>query len=488
MKYILLALASIFFTLMVLTALGIHPLSRLAANAASAAQYPGEGVNRSHRGEEARQLALTQKRYVAAPGNNELLWEISQKEFTLGGLYQAAESLAPLLSDAAYVADATYLMANIHYLQGNYAKAEELYTALLQKEPNNPRGKFGLLYAYYQTNAYAKVKALSLTAKDFASHEAAKPLWDLMRSYGNDKPYQVGWKAAKTTIPFVSMNFLPVVSLKVNGRQINAFIDTGADLFTIDAKLAKSLGVKSVSSDIGVYAGGKTAQVDHGRLDSLQMGDVVLRSVPVNISEFPDWTFMNDSGKSIPVDAIVSTGLFQQFVATMNYLDRELVLYPRSADGRNMLSADLAKSGKVVEVPFIIESQHFMIIKGEVNGKPDMTFFLDSGLDHPIAAVLLQKEAIDYAGIDLKKAKTTHIGADEGGMGGGDFSVKEFTLERVELGDLRQTDVVGVFGILPPELYRTQSGMLLDGFISHQFLRHYKWAIDFDNMKMFFFE
>ena len=53
---------------------------------------------------------------------------------------------------------------------------------------------------------------------------------------------------------------------------------------------------------------------------------------------------------------------------------------------------------------------------------------------------------------------------------------------------LQQADVAGVFGILPPDLYHTESGLSLDSFFSHQFLRHYKWAIDFDNMKVIFVE
>ena len=440
-----------------------------------------------HRGDEVNQLSRLQKEYSEAP-NAGLLWEIARKEFALGELEKTRQSLVPLMKDGPHATDATHLLAKIHYLHGNYAKAEELYTALLKKNPKSLQSKIGLLYVYYQTNSYAKVMDLPLTDKDFTCHEAAKSLWELMRSYGNDTPNQVEWKAGRTTIPFVSMNFLPIVSLKVNGRQINAFIDTGADLFTIDAKLARSLGIRSVSSNTGVYAGGKTARVDCGRLESLEIGRVVLRSVPVNLSEFPEWTFTDDNGKSIPVDAIVSTGLFQQFITTVNYLDRELVLYPRSEAGRSMLSADLAKSGKVVEVPFVIDSLHFMIAKGEVNGKPGMTFFLDSGLDEPKAAILLQKEALEYAGINVNKLALTALDEDKGGMGGGGFSVFEFTLGSVELGNLRQTGVPGLYGVLPPELYRTESGMILDGFISHQFLRHYKWTIDFDNMKMIFFE
>lgn len=483
MKFMAMAVTSICCSLM----LGLTPLSCPMARAAPTTQLLDAEESGLHRGDYTQQLASLQKQYAKDP-NNKLRWEIAQKEFALGELHRAELSLTPLLQDTIYAADAMYLMAKIYYVQGNYVAAEKMFTAVLQKDPRHLKSKIGLLYVYYQTNNYAKTKTLSLTADELAPHEAEKAIWTLMRSFGDRKPYQVTWKADKAVIPFVSMNNLPLVSLKVNGRRINALIDTGADLFTIDEKLAKSLGIKPVSSITGVYAGGKTAKTDLGRLNTLEMGDVVLRSVPVNISAFPGWTAEDEkTGEIRQVDAIVSTGLFQQFLATMDYPDRQLVLYPRNGAGRTKLADDLVSSGQVTEVPFVLDAAHFMIARGAINGKPDMTFFLDSGLDHPESAILLQKGALDYAGISLKNARTEYIGNGEGGLGGGGFNVSNFILGSVALGGLQQTNVAGVYGILPPNLYHTESGMLLDGIISHQFLRHYKWAIDFDRMKMVFF-
>ena len=42
----------------------------------------------------------------------------------------------------------------------------------------------------------------------------------------------------------------------------------------------------------------------------------------------------------------------------------------------------------------------------------------DSGLDHPESAILLQKGALDYAGVSLKNAKTEYVGNGEGGLSG----------------------------------------------------------------------
>ena len=415
MKFMALALTSICCSLM----LGLTPMAGQTARAAPTTQ-PFDAVDSGlHRGDYAQQLALLRKQYTKDPSNSGLRWQIAQKEFALGELHRAELSLTPLLNEPAYAVDAMYLMARLHYVQGNYVAAEMMYTALLKKDPQHLNSKFGLLYVYYQTNNYAKAKTLALTANELAAHETEKAIWTLMRAFGDQKPYQLTWKADKAVIPFVSMNNLPLVSLKVNGRQINALIDTGADLFTIDEKLAKSLGIKPVSSVTGVYAGGKTARTDFGRLDSLQMGEVLLRSVPVNISAFPGWTAVDErTGEVRQVDAIVSTGLFQQFLATMDYPGRELVLYPRNGHGRIKLADDLADSRQVTEVPFVLDAAHFMIAKGAINGKPDMTFFLDSGLDHPESAILLQKGALDYAGVSLKNAKTEYVGNGEGGLAG----------------------------------------------------------------------
>ena len=115
-----------------------------------------------------------------------------------------------------------------------------------------------------------------------------------------------------------------------------------------------------------------------------------------------------------------------------------------------------------------------------------MRFFLDSGLDDPEAGILLQKEALEYAEIPVPKLQVLDEGQGGGGLGGGGFSVAKFNVNQVELGKLKQKNLKGYYGVLPPEMYYSASGLILDGFISHQFLKHYKWTLDFDAMNMTF--
>lgn len=454
-------------------------------------QSPATTAENGHRGDHTRQLELMNEQFLKAPQDTELRWKLAQKAFELGDLDQAELSLTPLLREHAYAAEAAHLLATIQYLHGEYEAAEKTFLNLLQQDPESPKGEIGLLYVYCQTNQYEKARALFRSeAKNAALTDADRALWTLMCSFGEEAPYTAVWKSEKSVIPFTAMNFLPVVSVRVNERPVNVIIDTGGDIFLLNTKIAESLGIKPVATATGVYAGGKTAQTRLARLDSLDLGDVVLHSVPVEAADIPGWTFEDEkTGESIPVDGILSTSIFRQFLATMDYQERKLVLRPRSLAARKVFYEECAQGGRTTETPFIMDAGHFMIARGAVNGKQDMTFFLDSGLDQPDAAILLQKEALDYAGVSLKGSKTIVVGEEEqGGLGGGGFNVTPFTLDSVVLGGLRHTDVPGLYGVLPPELYHTQSGMILDGFISHQFLRHYKWTIDFDRMVMTFQE
>jgi hypothetical protein len=55
------------------------------------------------------------------------------------------------------------------------------------------------------------------------------------------------------------------------------------------------------------------------------------------------------------------------------------------------------------------------------------------------------------------------------------------------LGTLRQEDLLGEYGSQAPESY-WEKGFIQDGLISHQFLKHYAWTIDFTNRVMLFVE
>lgn len=435
-----------------------------------------------HRGDYAQIIAEKQARLTEDPQNHALRWELAQDELMSGNLTAAENSLLPLLTVPAWQNRSSWSLGLIHYLRGQYARAEKYYASVNRDSFYYQKSRAGLLYVYYQTGQFSKAKTLFNSDEElqqFSENEQA--LLALMNDFGDSQPYRPQWRENKSVLPFIAMNNLPVVSVSVNGKPINVFIDTGADLLVLKSATAKQIGIKPVASYTGIYAGGKTAETTYSRLARLDLAAVTLHDVPIDLVEFPpEWVFTDEkTGQTIEVDGILSTGVFHQFLTTLDYPGRQLILKPRG---------DAVSTAKTVaaEIPFILDGTHFMIVQGAVNGKEGMTFFLDSGLDDAEASILLQQGALDYAGIKRDERDAFTPENSKGGLGGGGFAITRLRIDSVALGALKQTALIGLFGVLPEALYHTESGMILDGFLSHQFLRHYKWTIDFDSMTMTF--
>jgi hypothetical protein len=60
-----------------------------------------------------------------------------------------------------------------------------------------------------------------------------------------------------------------------------------------------------------------------------------------------------------------------------------------------------------------------------------------------------------------------------------------FPVRSVGLGPLVQHDASGLYGVFP-EAWSEVAGISLHGILSHGFLRHYSWTLDFERMTMSF--
>jgi len=429
-----------------------------------------------------QQLAEVERKYQRKPNDQKLAIAYAEHLFALGEFSKSQQILRPLLAQGQPVAKALYLSARIDYLTGNYAQAEKLYGKLAAQYPTEFRqdAELGLLYTYYQTNQYQKAQNL------FKGEDGniERPLWEMMKTFGNRKPYQIDWHGKQEAIvPFIKIEkrVLPVVSVEINGKPINCFIDTGCDSIYLDEAVAASVGITSIAQQEGVYAGGKTAVTSYGLANSLTMNGVTLKAIPVSFG--PDDVF--DSNELV-LSGIIGTNVLQQFLSTIDYPGGQLILRPRNQEGRAVLIADLAPYKRVTELPFALADTHLMISQGSVQGKDKLNFLVDSGLDDSVAAVELPRQTMDYAGIPMPALEYDKESVGLGLGGAVDYEGR-FSVDTFRLGSLQAKNVEGIYGGFPPSLYYDDDmGFFVDGLISHQFLKDYKWTIDFDSMKMIF--
>ena len=423
------------------------------------------------RGALMEQLKDARMAHQADPADAAARYHCAELSYEAGHFGDALTLLEPLVAADEPDVEVLLLGARIEYLFGRYPPAEKFLHRVLEREPDNTAAAAKLVFIYYQTNRYS----LCETLPDEALEGIRLPHLDLMKSFGDDAPYRVSWLAGdETRVPFVVTDPLPVIEVKVQGREVTALIDTGGDAFILDPEIAASLGIEVVASMTGMFAGGMEAEVGFGRAESLTLGGATLHSVPISILPTGGMAIGGES-----IESIVGTGVLKQFLATLDYPNEGLVL--RAPSGRAASAFRGGAAGKVLdEVPFYLQSTHFLLARGSLNGVDDLLFHVDSGLAGT-PAFCAPRQTLEYVGIPIPE-----IEAREGNIGGGGgFATGTFEIAELGLGELVQSDLVGDFGALPPQSYR-MLGFIQDGLISHNFLKAYAWTLDFERMRMVF--
>ena len=434
------------------------------------------------RGQILTEIGEAQVEFDKEPSNAEARFRLARLLYQAGDFETADSLLQPLLAAEKPSNDLLlFLGAELEYLFGRYEKVENLLQKIIALNPGElqiqARAQAKLVFAYYQSNQYAK------TADFFKGLEGniKLPVWDLMKAFGQERPYQVVWPQGTklTETPFIVTDPLPVISVELDGRPIHALIDTGADAFILDNEIAASMGIKSISSMMGTFAGGKQAEVGFAKAESLKIGEVTLKAVPVSL--LPTQRFSKGfAGGKYTIGGILGTGVLKQFLSTLDYGGGRLILRRPDEEGRQeMMRSAMGKT--VAEVPFVMAATHFMMARGRLDDKDGLTLFVDSGLASE-AAFTAPLQTLKYAGIPVPETK---VQEGIGGGGGGGFATGQFPIKKLGLGSLVQENLKGDYGATPPESY-WRLGFINDGIISHQFLRKYAWTIDFARMKMIF--
>ena len=340
-----------------------------------------------------------------------------------------------------------------------------LFQGLLQPEESEPKAL--LAEVYYRRDDFQRAASLlRTTGKETSARK--------LESFNGVMPYQIDGKVEVTHLKFIMTDPLPVVQVQVNDSvPVNFFIDTGGAEIFIDAEFAKEIGAAQFGSELGAFGGGKQAGFQHGRVDSLTLGEFVIRNVPVNIMDIRRFSEPVFGGKR--VDGIIGTFLLYHFLATLDYPQGELILQRKTKENLKRLE-EKAQVEKQIVIPFWI-AQHYMVTWGTVNKSQPILLFVDTGLAG--VGFTSPESTLKAAGIKLQERQ-----ASEGIGGGGKMRNIPFEVEELTLGDARERNVQGVHGAFPPQL-ENAFGFRIGGLVSHGFFRPYALTLDFTGMRYF---
>ncbi len=416
-----------------------------------------------YRSDVLKELAKVEAAFNKSTDDEELRKEYATLLFQTGDFWKAKETVHPLLKKTKDV-ETLVLGARLTYMIGDYKGAEKLYSRVMglaeegSKEYNTAVESLAL--TYFQTHQYAKVKGLPETEK-------FKTYMDTMKKFPG-KPYEIKWGNTEkmASLPFEIKGMLPSMKVVVNGKELEFILDTGGNLFYIDKVVAEECGLEKLVSTKAKYAytGGEEVDEFIGRADSVKLGEVTLKNVPFTLAEW--------KSRGPQSDGVITTQALKEFLTTVDYAKKQMIFRERSQNGMKQFKASI-EGKETVEMPFVLNSSHFMFVRGSLNGTGGLSYFVDSGLAASMPFIGMDG-LIEDMGLELTKIEGTEY--------------SWFNVNSLGMGDLvLDKPTQGLAGVIVEKNPYWSFGFIWDGLISHQFLKNFgSWTIDFDSMTYIF--
>lgn len=380
------------------------------------------------------------------------------------------------------------------FQEGQFAEAQAVYSRLVKADPKNFQAMVRLGYLALLENRFKEAekwltKAGRIKPEQRQVHLSLAELYQRqdafrraathfraggqevmakkLESFAGRVPYQLPKKGFEIGVRFVQTDPLPLVEARVNGSQpVYFLIDTGGGELILSTDLAKQVGAVEFGGTTGLLAAGPTT-LQNGRIDSLILGDLEIRNLPVKILER---RFFAAGAPGKTVDGIIGTIVLYHFLATLDYVRGELVLRPRTKKVLTQFEKQTKKGGAIV-VPFWMAGDHFILAWGRINDSRPMLWFVDTGLAG--GGFIGSAATLKEAGIEVPAPSAVPAGAVVG-------QTSPFVVEKLSLGDAVEHRISGLQG-----QFSAFSGIRLDGIISHQFFRPYALTLDFEKMRLF---
>ncbi len=365
-------------------------------------------------------------------------------------------------------------LGHIALLENQLAESQRWLEKALALKPDETEAKVMLAEVFYRRDQFPQAAAMihDLAGlgpdifKSYATLNAAT-----LQSFQGQTPYEVQGPGEITRLKFVKTEPLPLVQVRINdGPEVIFFIDTGGSELLLDSDFAKELGVEPLGATQGTFSGGKHAEVQNGRINSLTLGDWTIKNVPVGM--LPVRSLSEGFGVK-QLNGCVGTNVLYHFLSTIDYPAGELVLRRNTAAIRKQF--DAAATKRNVVVPFWMAGDHFMVAWGQVQTLPPALFFVDTGLAG--AGVKLAESVIKQAGITLEESK-----ASSGQGGAGQLTVVPYVVRDFSLGAIKEQNVQGLYD--GPFPFENAWGFYVAGMAGHDFFKPYAVTFDFTRMRI----
>ncbi len=326
---------------------------------------------------------------------------------------------------------------------------------------------------FYREAAVAYGQYLKVAAKnDQERIDRIRGLIKFLNYLGN-KQYIYGLAGeAQTVVPLRLVNDRPVIQLKVekNGEVLNFVLDTGSGVSVISDNAAQRLNIKVVSNGGVARALGGDGKFDivYGFLNSVYIGDVKIKNVPIYIREFHN--------KNEDIDGYIGLSLISKYITTIDYGNKTFSLIKREKPGEQKIEP--IADGEAVTIPLRLTTSGFFSGQVKIEGfETALNFIVDTGASISVISKNLagSQQIQEY----LQQKTFRVIGA-----AGVTENVSSYLLPSITFGKFSRTDLKAV--ALDLDLINEASGFEQAGILGGNFLKNYKMTFDFAQSKVTF--
>lgn len=410
------------------------------------------------------------------------------------GVVGAASAMVPLLGSIPRTAVATTDDPDQLFKDGRFGAAERGYRRMLRDHPRDAHARAQLGYIALLSNRFGDAEkylseAVALEPSDVASAQRLAECFvrqdqlaravALLRSIGRPReealaelysqiagtPWQISG-AQDTRVPFVTLDPLPAVEAVVNGGTPRTFwLDTYATL-DLSQEVAEQAGLRALSTISGGVANMQPVTIWLGVLDSLRVGNIEIRNLPVQWSNGQRPPLPDGSQAA----GVLGTTLFYHFLTTMNYAGRALILRRTTKTPPPTHGAD--------HLPLWLAGDHYPCTLGSLGELGPRPVTLDTGgiasaLDTTVAIAEQAGMTVDYSH-PMEQAGTTI------------YPVKA---DRISLGSAVGRDLHGkaaekVFPGFPGPGQSAMFGFDLIANFTHEFFKPFAITFDYTTMRL----
>ncbi len=403
-----------------------------------------------------------------------------------------AAATAPLLGEPAMAQAGPSGDADALFKAGKFDQAARAYEEILKQDPTNlhagrRRGHIGLLgNKFPEAEKYLKL-ALTLAPSDQETNRLlgdcyvrqdkfplAVPHWQAAgeQAYAiwfaafRGEPYQIHGDIAR--VPWKQMDPAPLVEASLNGGPPKRFsFYTRVATVGMSARLAEEAGLRAVAAQKLDYLD-PPRWMYFGVLDSLRLGGIEVRNVPVSWSD-------DDEPSRTGGPGMFGTWLMYHFLTTIDYAGRSLILRRRTPETARKARADAERAG-AEPLPLWLAREHLLYSRGSIAGSGPRVMGLNiGGLGEMVAGMSVETAERLRVRTDYDRPVDTSTGLLPA-------TVYPCYPKEVRLGNATAKEA---YCLANPRQPLAPHGFDVLGHFSHSFYKPYNITLDFTDMNVY---